>query len=173
MVLSKLLIGFHCKVLAFTGLFYFHFAEKCVTFGQDFYSKFFRFHVLGRIQLFLSCIRIICYGQLKETSFYYVEERFFIAGIKICRESSSNRPKKQFPNSNYLRKQTLKSRIVLFKLCKKNLQMHSKILDVSFSIQFCLETKQVVLLLDFVHLHIAIRPHIFSTYNDTRSFFVQ
>ena len=75
--------------------------------------------------------------------------------------------KKQFPNSNYLRKQTLKSRIVLFKLCKENHRVQSKISDVSFSIEFRFETKQVVLLQDFVHLHIVIRPHIFSTYNDT------
>ena len=47
--------------------------------------------------------------------------------------------------------------------------MQSKILDISFSIEFCFQTKKIVLLQDFVYLHIAIRPHIFSTYNDTRS----
>ena len=60
MVLSKSIIGSHYKELGFTWLFYFHFAEKCVTLGQGFYSKLFCFHVLGRIQLFLPYIRIVC-----------------------------------------------------------------------------------------------------------------
>ena len=48
-VLSKSIIGSHYKVLGFAWLFYFHFAEKyVVTLGQDFYSKFFCFHVFGR-----------------------------------------------------------------------------------------------------------------------------
>ena len=39
MILSKSIIGSHCKELGFTWLFYFDFAEKCVTFGQGCYSK--------------------------------------------------------------------------------------------------------------------------------------
>ena len=38
----------------------FHFAEKCVTLGQCLHSEFFCFHVLGRGQLFLSYIQIVC-----------------------------------------------------------------------------------------------------------------
>ena len=34
--------------------------------------------------------------------------------------------------------------------------------------EFRFETKQVALLQDFVHLHIVVRPHIFSSYNGTR-----
>ena len=60
MVFSKSIIGSHHKVLGFTWLFYFHFAEKCVeTLGQGFCFKFFCFHVLVRSQLFLTYIRIV------------------------------------------------------------------------------------------------------------------
>ena len=59
MVLSKSAIGAHYKELVLTLLFYFHFAEKCVTLRQGCYSKFFCFHVLGRNQLFLPYIRIL------------------------------------------------------------------------------------------------------------------
>ena len=58
-VFSKLIIGSHYKELGFTWLFHFHFAEKWVT-GYGFYLKLFCFHVLGRIQLFLPYIRIVC-----------------------------------------------------------------------------------------------------------------
>ena len=85
------------------------------------------------------------YGQylwiVKRNQLCIVEEWFFIAGIKFERNVASNRPKKQFPNSNYLRKQTLKSRIALFKLCKENDRVQSKISDISFSIEFRFETK--------------------------------
>ena len=60
MVLSKSIIGSHYKVLDFTWLLYYHFAEKRVTLRQGFYSKFFCFHVLGKSQLFLLYIRIVC-----------------------------------------------------------------------------------------------------------------
>ena len=40
-------IDSHYEELGFTWLFYFYFAEKCVTLGQGFYSKLFYFHVLG------------------------------------------------------------------------------------------------------------------------------
>ena len=60
MFLSKSIIGSHYKKLGFTWLFYFRFAEKCVTLGQGFYSKLSCFHVLGRSQLFLPCVRIVC-----------------------------------------------------------------------------------------------------------------
>ena len=58
--------------------------------------------------------------------------------------------------------------MVLIKFFKENQRMQSKISEVSFSIEFRFDTKQVPLLQDFVRVHIAIRPHIFSTYNGTR-----
>ena len=60
MVFSKSIISSHYKVLGFTWLFYFRFTEKCVTLEQDVYSKLFCFHVLGKSQLFLPCIWIVC-----------------------------------------------------------------------------------------------------------------
>ena len=69
MVLSKSIIGSHYKELGFTWLFYFHFAQKCVTLGQGLYSKLFCFHVLGRSQLFRTIYTDSMYGQLKETTF--------------------------------------------------------------------------------------------------------
>ena len=58
MVFSKSIIG-SLQESGFTWLFCFHFAEKTVTLGQDFYSKLFGFHVLGRIQLFLIYVRVV------------------------------------------------------------------------------------------------------------------
>ena len=60
MVLSKSIFASHYKELGFTWLFYFHFAEKCVTLGQGFYSKLFCFHVLGKSQFFLQYVGIVC-----------------------------------------------------------------------------------------------------------------
>ena len=85
----------------------------------------------------------------------------------FAKKVSSNWPKKQFLNSYYLRKKTLNSRIVLFKFYKENQRVQSKTLDVSFSIVSFWDKNR--LFCDFVHLHIAIRSHIFSTYNDTIS----
>ena len=108
------------------------------------------------------------YGRIvKTTSFYYVKERFFIVGIKVYKKSSFNRPKKQFPNSNYLQKQTLKSRIVLFKICKENHRVQSIISDVSFSIEFRLQNR--LFCRKTLYVCTFARPHIFSTYNDIRS----
>ena len=45
--------------------------------------------------------------------------------------------------------------MALFKLFKKNHRVQSNISDVSFLNEFPFETKQVVLLQDFVHLHMA------------------
>ena len=76
---------------------------------------------------------------------------------------------KQLPTdrkNNYLGKQTLKSRILLLKLCKENHRDNQKFRTFPFRLSFVLRQKQVVLLQDFVHLHIAICPHIFPTYND-------
>ena len=42
-VFSKSIIGSHYEELGIIWLFWFHLAEKCVTLGQGFYSKFFCF----------------------------------------------------------------------------------------------------------------------------------
>ena len=73
MVLSKSIIGSHYKELSFTWLFYFHFAEKCVTLGQGFYLKLFCFHALRRSQLFLPYIWIVCTDS-------------YIVGIKVWKK---------------------------------------------------------------------------------------
>ena len=52
---------------------------------------------------------------------------------------------------------------------KKITECNQKFRTFPFRLSFALRRKQIVLLQDFVYLHIAIRPHIFSTYNDTRS----
>ena len=106
---------------------------------------------------------------VKRNQFLLSGRLVFHFRYQSARKLASSRPKKQFPKFNYLWKQTLKSSIVLFKLCKENHRMQSRISDVFFLIEFHFEPiKQVVLLQDFEHLHIAIRPHIFSTYNDIR-----
>ena len=122
----------------------------------------------GRSQLFLPYMR--WYVQIVKRNQFLLSGRLvFHFRYQSARKLAFNRPEKQFPNFNYLWKQTLKSGIVLFKLCKKNHRMQSRISDVLFLIEFHFETiKQVFLLQDFEHLHIAIRPHIFSTYNDIR-----
>ena len=63
------MIGSHYKVLGFTWLFYFHFAEKCVTLGQGFYSKFL-FSCIREKPAFPFVYTDSMYGQLKATGFY-------------------------------------------------------------------------------------------------------
>ena len=75
--------------------------------------------------------------------------------------------KEKQPNCNYLRKQTLKSRIVLFKLCKENHRVQSKILDVLFSIESSFETEIGCFVTRLRTFRITIRPHIFAFYNET------
>ena len=107
------------------------------------------------------------YVQIVKSNFFLLSIRaiFHCSYEKLQEKQLPNDRRKQFPNCNYLEKQTLKSRIVLlFKLCKENHRAQSKILDGSFSIGFRFETEiQVIQLQDFVHLHIAIRPQICLT----------
>ena len=70
-------------------------------------------------------------------------EWFFIVGINVCKESGFQPTKKMVPKFLLSLKKdlSLKSRAVLFKLCKENPWVQSKILDVSYSIEFRFETK--------------------------------
>ena len=67
-----------------------------------------------------------------------MKEQSFIVGLKVWKKSSFQLTEKIY---NHLQKQTLKRRIVLFKLCKENQRVQSKILEVSFPIEFRFETK--------------------------------
>ena len=96
-------------------------------------------------------------------------KRFFIEGINVCKKRSFQPIEKIIPKFLLSPKKDFeKPYSILLKLCKEN-RVQSKIFDVFFSIEFHFETKKVVLLQDFVHLHIAICPHIYSTYNVTIS----
>ena len=82
---SKSIIGYHYEKLGIIWLFQLHFAEKCVTLGQGFYSKFFCFPC-GKASFSYQW----CTYRLKETSFYYAEELFSDLGINICEKAASN-----------------------------------------------------------------------------------
>ena len=56
----------------------------------------------------------------------------------------------------------MKSRFVLFKLCKENHRVQSKISDVSFSIEFPFETE-----IGCFVTRLCTFAHIFSIYNET------
>ena len=88
MVLSKLIIGSHYKVLGFTSLFFFHFAEKCVIWTR-FLFEILLFLCVREKPAFPFIYRDSMYGQLKETSFYYMEEWLFVVDINVCKKSSS------------------------------------------------------------------------------------
>ena len=84
------------------------------------------------------------YLQIVKSNLFLLSVRavFHCRYEKLQEKQLPNDQRKQFPNRNYLQKQTLKRRIVLlFKLCKENHLVQSKILDGRFSIGFRFETE--------------------------------
>ena len=107
---------------------------------------------------------------------YYIRivkrNQFLLSGRAVfhCRykclhewcKSSFQPTEKQFPNTHYLQKQTV---LYYSNFVKKITLCNQKFWTFPFRLSFVLRQKQVVL----QHLYIAIRPHIFSAYNVTRS----
>ena len=93
-------------------------------------------------------------------------EQFFIVGINVCKKSSFQLTRKIIPKFLLSPKKALESRKVRFNLYKENHQLQSKIPDVSFSIEFCFETKIgfVTRLCSFPHSYLST---YFLNLNDT------
>ena len=96
-----------------------------------------------------------------------MEEQFFIVGIKVLKEKQLPTNRKNSPQILIISKNKFWK--VLFKLCKENHRVQLKILDASFSSEFRFETKIGCFFTRLCLFHIAIRPYIFTIYNDIRS----
>ena len=111
------------------------------------------------------------YVQIVKSNLFLLSVRavFHCRYEKLQEKQLPNDQRKQFPNCNYLQKQTLKRRIVLlFKLCKENHLVQSKILDGRFSIGFRFQTE----IIGYLVARLCTFAHSYSStnlpYNDTR-----
>ena len=109
--------------------------------------------------------KTVTHWQIKETSFYYAVERFSVVCLNVCKKSSFQLIKKEFPNLN---SQTLETRIAEIRPCKENHRVRSKILELAFSMKFLFKTKLGCFITRSCALHIVICPDIFWTYIHTR-----
>ena len=156
MVLSKSKIGSHYKNQVFFDYFNLTLLKNVLHKDKVSLRNSFVSHVLWRSQLFLR----VMHRQIKETSFYYAEERFIVVGINVCKKSSFQLIKIfsqiLIPCENKL----LKAVLYQSNFVKKVIECNQRHWTLPFRWSFVLRLNQVVLLQDILHLHIVIRPHI-------------